>query len=44
LSTKLNNGLPIATVEQDNIDKLDKEHQGKADFIICVPSRMTKTY
>lgn len=34
----------ITTVEQDNIDKLDKEHQGKADFIICVPSRMTKTY
>lgn len=34
----------ISTVEQDNIDKLDKEYQGKADFIIVVPSRMTKTY
>ena len=34
----------ITTVEQDNIDKLDKEHQGKADYIICVPARMTKTY
>jgi tRNA-dihydrouridine synthase len=34
----------ITTVEQDNIDKLEKEHQGKADYIICVPARMTKTY
>jgi uncharacterized iron-regulated protein len=34
----------ISTVEQENIDKLDKENLGKADFIICVPSKMTKTY
>ncbi|WP_373553984.1 ChaN family lipoprotein [Haliscomenobacter sp.] len=34
----------IATVEQDNIDKLDQENLGKADFIICVPAKMTKTY
>lgn len=34
----------IATVEQNNIDKLDQENLGKADFIICVPAKMTKTY
>jgi uncharacterized iron-regulated protein len=34
----------ITTIEQDNIDKLDREHFGKADYIIAVPSRMTKTY
>ena len=34
----------IATVEQDNIEKLDQENLGKADFIICVPAKMTKTY
>lgn len=34
----------IATVEQESIESLDKENLGKADFIICVPSKMTKTY
>lgn len=34
----------IATVEQNNINKLDQENLGKADFIICVPAKMTKTY
>lgn len=34
----------ITTVEQDDIKKLEKENFGKADFIIAVPSRMTKTY
>lgn len=34
----------ISTVEQENIDALDKENLNKADFIICVPSKMTKTY
>lgn len=34
----------ITTVEQDNLEKLDKEHFGKADFIIVTPLRMTKTY
>lgn len=34
----------IATVEQENIEKLDQENLGKADFIICVPAKMTKTY
>jgi uncharacterized iron-regulated protein len=36
--------LTISTVEQDNIDKLDDENRNKADFIICVPANMTKTY
>lgn len=36
--------VTISTVEQDNIDKLDEENIKKADFIICVPAKMTKTY
>ncbi len=35
--------LTISTVEQDTLDGLKAEHLGKADFIICVPSSMTKT-
>ncbi|MDD3875024.1 MAG: ChaN family lipoprotein [Bacteroidales bacterium] len=38
------NILTISTVEQDNISSLDEEHLGRADFIICVPASMTKTY
>ncbi len=34
----------ISVVEQDDIKKLTKENKGVADFIICVPSNMTKTY
>lgn len=34
----------ISTVSQDTIDKLLKTNYGKADFIICVDSHMTKTY
>lgn len=34
----------IATVEQDQIRKLQEDHKGKADFLIAVPSTMTKTY
>jgi len=34
----------ITTVVQDNIDKLDKESLNYADFVIVVPSTMTKTY
>lgn len=34
----------ISTVSQDNVNVLLKENQGKADFIICVDSNMTKTY
>ena len=34
----------ISTVSQDTVDKLLKSNYGKADFIICVDSDMTKTY
>lgn len=36
--------MTITTVQQDNIEKLDGENKGIADFVICVPSDMTKTY
>lgn len=36
--------ITITVVEQDSIEKLAEEHEKKADFIICVPSTMTKTY
>jgi len=36
--------LTISTVSQKNINTLEKEHLGKADFIICVPENMTKTH
>jgi uncharacterized iron-regulated protein len=35
--------LTISTVEQDTIEDLSKENLGKGDFIICVPTDMTKT-
>lgn len=38
------NYLTISTVNQKEVDKLAKESIGKADFIICVPENMTKTY
>ncbi|MFP4557387.1 MAG: ChaN family lipoprotein [Bacteroidales bacterium] len=34
----------IATALQDDVDTLKDENQGIADFIIVVPSRMTRTY
>ena len=34
----------ISTVSQSDINTLDKEHVGRADFIICVPENMTKTH
>jgi len=34
----------ITTVSQDNINSLENENKGKADFIICVDSNMTNTY
>ena len=34
----------ISTVSQDDIDTLEKENIGKADFIIVVDSNMTNTY
>lgn len=36
--------LTISTVEQDNIDILNSENFNKADFILVVPEKMTKTY
>ena len=38
------NILVISTVEQAVIDTLSEEHQGIADFILCIPEDMTKTY
>ena len=36
--------LTISTVEQDKIDVLDPENFNKADYILVVPEKMTKTY
>lgn len=36
--------LTISTVEQEQTDELDPRHVGLADFIIVVPSNMTRTY
>lgn len=36
--------LVITTVEQDQVDTLEKENAGKADFTVVVTSRMTSTY
>ncbi len=36
--------LTISSVEQDTIQILKEENQKLADYIICVPSDMTKTY
>lgn len=44
---KYNPGLKIATITtvlQDDIDKMNDESLGKADFVIVVPSTMTRTY
>lgn len=34
----------ITTVSQDDIENLNADYLEKADYIICVPSDMTKTY
>ena len=36
--------MTISTIEQDTIKTLNKEYHNQADFIIAVPSSMTKTY
>lgn len=36
--------LTISTVTQDDVHKLEKEHYGRADYIICVPNTMTTTH
>lgn len=40
----LSDMITVSTVSQENLKKLDKEFIGKADFIICVPEKMTKTH
>lgn len=40
-------GLKIGTIEvvhQDSVDALDEKHKGHADFFICVPESMAKTF
>lgn len=44
---KADPNLKIATIhslEQENIDKLEEDNKNTADFIICIPADMTKTY
>jgi uncharacterized iron-regulated protein len=36
--------VTIATVEQNEVDDLEKEHLNKADFILVIDADMTKTY
>lgn len=36
--------MTISTVTQFNVKKLEKEHIGKADYIICVDEDVTTTY
>jgi uncharacterized iron-regulated protein len=36
--------LTIATVEQKDLKKLEKDHCNKADFILVIDEQMTKTY
>jgi len=36
--------LTIGSTEQAEIDELDKENLGQADFIICTPESMSKSY
>ncbi|MEZ5082338.1 MAG: ChaN family lipoprotein [Bacteroidales bacterium] len=38
------NILTISTVEQDTITDLNEDFKNLADFILCVPTDMTKTY
>lgn len=38
------NIMTISTVTQEDITSLSKENKGKADFVICVPESMTRTY
>ena len=38
------NVMTVTVVEQQNIDELAEENEGRADFIFAVPANMTKTY
>ena len=35
--------LTITAVEQNDLDELEKDNLGKADFILCIPGDMTQT-
>jgi len=41
---ELKNIMSISTVTQTDIDSLEDENKGKADFIICVRDNMTNTH
>ena len=44
---KYNPGVKVTTITavlQDNIDKMDDENKGQADFVIVIPSSMTRTF
>lgn len=36
--------VTITSVEQTEVNELSKENTGRADFTICIPESMTKTY
>jgi uncharacterized iron-regulated protein len=36
--------VTIASVEQEDIENLEEEYKNKADYIIVIPDRMTKTH
>ena len=36
--------ITVSVIEQNDVKKFDKENKNKADFMIVVPSEMTKTY
>ena len=36
--------ITLSTVNQENLNELDDEFLGLADYILCVPNSMTKTY
>jgi len=36
--------VTIASVEQENVEKLDEENENLADYIIVIPDSMTKTH
>ena len=36
--------ITIASVEQDSLEELTEENAGLADFTICIPSTMSKSY
>jgi uncharacterized iron-regulated protein len=44
---KYNPGVKVTTISavlQDDIDKINDENKGQADFVIVIPSSMTRTY